>query len=415
MMKKQKKNFIDMVKSIISYALIIISTPFLFMSIFDFIKTNNGVNIFIFIVLLFPFIFSIRYLRKSGRCISFMRKTLDALEMESARKMTISDVNAQIDRANKLADIANKTTDKEEFFNSINEIKTILMELSKYEGKLPFKGAPSADLRKLEQAERCQIELLEKRIEESQNKKIKNESFEQPDKKRTSNPIKDKPAEVRNKPKIVKRGLFGTAIHDVTQYAVMCNAYLDHQEEMEQYGIKAEEEAHKDDTDKGHEPVQAQYEYVLFSESIDTDAIIGFRSDYMRSDYTIEPIFYESHQYIYNVWKLSTDLEKTINPKRFFESIEEIEKKLEEISKYSYPKFNPEKEKEYYYLKKNEVLVEFLVRSFTKEYENAIELKTAQGKINRIGNWFSTVYCYKGIFTPNGEEIFERLVVLIYN
>jgi len=71
-----------------------------------------------------------------------------------------------LQEAKELANKANKTTDRDEFYNSINEIKNILRELSKYEGKLPFIGSPSADLRNLEQSEQNQIELLEKRIKE---------------------------------------------------------------------------------------------------------------------------------------------------------------------------------------------------------------------------------------------------------
>ena len=78
-------------------------------------------------------------------------------------------------RTKELANIANKTTDRDEFYRSINEIKSILMELTKYEGKLPFVGSPSSDLRNLKQIEQKQIELLEKRIEEK-NKTAKNES-----------------------------------------------------------------------------------------------------------------------------------------------------------------------------------------------------------------------------------------------
>lgn len=212
----------------------------------------------------------------------------------------------------------------------------------------------------------------------------------------------------RKEQKIKEKDISSTNI-DITQYAVMCNAHLEHQEEMEQYGIKYEESQKENNDSKSSKQEQPQYEYVLFSRFINTDAIVGSRRNYMRIDYTIDNIFYESHQYIYKLWKLSTDLNKAVKPKKFFELIEEIEKELKSISKYNYPKFNPEKEKGYYFRNKDEMLIDFLNRSFTDEYREALELKTAKGKINRIGNWFSVIDYYKHLLTPNAMEAFEKL------
>lgn len=117
--------------------------------------------------------------------MSFMRKILDALKMESTREMentadnsakhkemSVSEACAGIDRANKLADVANKTTDREEFYNTISEIESILTELSKYEHKFNFSYPPSANLRDLRRGRNKQIELLEKRIKEKEKEKI---------------------------------------------------------------------------------------------------------------------------------------------------------------------------------------------------------------------------------------------------
>lgn len=116
--------------------------------------------------------------------MDFIKKFLDGLkigsqEEKSSRQgkgMSILEANAKLKRTNELANIANKTTDREEFYNSINEIKDILRELTKYEGRFPFTSSPSADLRNLERIEQKQIELLEKRIsEKSKNaKKLSN-------------------------------------------------------------------------------------------------------------------------------------------------------------------------------------------------------------------------------------------------
>lgn len=84
------------------------------------------------------------------------------------KTISVLEADSMLKRTNELANIANKTTDRDEFYRSINEIKSILRELSKYEGKLPFIGSPSADLRNLERMEQSQIELLEKRIEEKE-------------------------------------------------------------------------------------------------------------------------------------------------------------------------------------------------------------------------------------------------------
>jgi len=101
-------------------------------------------------------------------------KTQEKREYDkSNREMSISEAYTKLKRTKELSDIANKTTDREEFYNSVKEIKDILMELSTYEGKLPFRGSPSADLKNLEEIEQEQMELLEKRITERKKETIK--------------------------------------------------------------------------------------------------------------------------------------------------------------------------------------------------------------------------------------------------
>lgn len=81
----------------------------------------------------------------------FMQKLLDVFKLESTRMsertfdmaenlsgMSESKALSEIERANKLANTANKTTDREEFYNAIGEIESILTELSKYEHKFSF-------------------------------------------------------------------------------------------------------------------------------------------------------------------------------------------------------------------------------------------------------------------------------------
>ena len=114
--------------------------------------------------------------------MAFIKKFIDGFKTKNQEQnynilhenLSILEVEKKLKRSNELANIANKTTDRDEFYRSINEIKDILRELSKYEGELPFIGSPSADLRNLERMEKSQIELLEKRIEESQEEQEKN-------------------------------------------------------------------------------------------------------------------------------------------------------------------------------------------------------------------------------------------------
>ena len=121
--------------------------------------------------------------------MNFVRKILDVFKLESTkekeriannlvvhREMSISEEHAEIDSASKLADIANKTTVREEFYNSIHEIESVLTELSKYEHKFNISYLPSENLRNIRNDMDKQIELLEKRIveEEKINQKENN-------------------------------------------------------------------------------------------------------------------------------------------------------------------------------------------------------------------------------------------------
>lgn len=117
--------------------------------------------------------------------MQFMQKLVDIFKLESTRmsertvhvaedfrEMSESKALSEIDRANRLADIANKTTDREEFYNAIEEIESILSELSKYEHKFSFSYPPSASLRDLKRDKDEQIKVLEKRIVEKEKTKI---------------------------------------------------------------------------------------------------------------------------------------------------------------------------------------------------------------------------------------------------
>lgn len=159
------------------------------------------------------------------------------------------------------------------------------------------------------------------------------------------------------------------------------------------------------------EEEQKPYQYILFSESIDMSYIIGSRQDFMRKDYTTDPLYNLSWNYIHKLWKRSNDLEKIIKTKKFFETLEEFEDLLYKKENYIYGKMNIELEMEYYISKKDEILIEFLNKSFTDEYRNALELKTTKGRIARIDHWFLVMNYYKKYLTPNALYLLEALEI----
>lgn len=105
-------------------------------------------------------------------------KILDFFKMESTEEMSISEACVKIDRAKRLADIANETINREEFYNSIKEMEDILTELSKYEHKFNFSYPPSKNLRDLRRGRKKQIKLLEKRIAKKEKEAKANEEKE---------------------------------------------------------------------------------------------------------------------------------------------------------------------------------------------------------------------------------------------
>lgn len=165
-----------------------------------------------------------------------------------------------------------------------------------------------------------------------------------------------------------------------------------------------------DNSQETYEEESNPYEYLLFSKyGVDTSEIIGSRQDFMRMDYTIEPIYYKSCQFLHKIWKGSSDLQKITKAKKFFEKLEEFENLLYSKEKYIYGKFNIELERSYYSYQKDELLIKFLDRCFTNEYRSALELKTAKGRINRIDHWFMMMDYYKYYLTPNAISVLEAL------
>lgn len=164
-----------------------------------------------------------------------------------------------------------------------------------------------------------------------------------------------------------------------------------------------------EDSEKEREEEQKPYQYVLFTDSIDISYILGSRQDFMRRDYTTDPLYNVSWNFIHKLWKRSTDLGKIIKTKKFFETLEEFEDLLNRSEHYMNGKMNIELEKEYYASKKDEIFIDFLDKSFKDEYRNALELKTPKGRIARIDHWFLVMNYYKQYLTPNALAILEAL------
>jgi len=88
----------------------------------------------------------------------------------------VTEVNIKIDKINELVLIANKTIDRKEFYNTIEEISKIFTELLDYEYKLDFPYSPSALLKDFENKQENWIKLLEQRINIKENREAKTKS-----------------------------------------------------------------------------------------------------------------------------------------------------------------------------------------------------------------------------------------------
>lgn len=105
------------------------------------------------------------------------------------------DINKELKKAKDLSDKINTTTNEYEFEKSMTEIKETLKNLSKYEKYGYFTDStPSDDLKRIEKDEKI---IREKFNERNPNRKMSK--------------------------------------YEIERYAMMCNAYLDRQDEMELY------------------------------------------------------------------------------------------------------------------------------------------------------------------------------------
>ena len=170
-----------------------------------------------------------------------------------------------------------------------------------------------------------------------------------------------------------------------------------------------DEEINEEQRNTNH--FESIYPYVLFADSDNRDVIVGSRREFMRSDYTVDPAWYANSQYIHKLWRLSKDLDspKIANPKKYFETIEELEYLLGESDKYNIKFFFPDKEKELWFSRKSELIIDFLDRSFKNEFRSALELKTPKGRIDRIDHWFMVLKYYRSYMPEAAQNRLDEI------
>ena len=163
--------------------------------------------------------------------------------------------------------------------------------------------------------------------------------------------------------------------------------------------------------DKNAKQFESIYPYVLFSDCDNRDVIVGNRREFMRVDYTVDPAWYANGQYIHKLWRLSKDLDspKITNPKKYFETIEELERLLEDAGKYKIKFFFPDKERELWISRKSELIIQFLDRSFKDEFRSALELKTPKGRIDRIEHWFMVLKYYRSYMPEAAKNRLDEI------
>jgi HJR/Mrr/RecB family endonuclease len=135
-------------------------------------------------------------------------------------------IQRKIDRASELSEIINKTTDRDIFFSGLYEIKSILKELTKYEGTVDFVHSPSADLKSIEDSEYEQIKLLECRIREEQ-KSIQYDCMEGHDFEKFCAGVLEKNgfSNISVTPGSGDQGVDIIACKDGVKYGIQCKCY----------------------------------------------------------------------------------------------------------------------------------------------------------------------------------------------
>jgi hypothetical protein len=103
---------------------------------------------------------------KSATQSSTSESTID----DYVSNLKYSQAQHLLDRAKRLTNTLNTTTNRSEFYTSFDELNNVLVSLTKLEGSVKFSGVlPSDDLKKINAQKQASIDLLEQRIKESKN------------------------------------------------------------------------------------------------------------------------------------------------------------------------------------------------------------------------------------------------------
>lgn len=145
------------------------------------------------------------------------------------------DVNAAeaiLNHVKVLADTINNTLDEKEFEQALIDIKSRLQLLAKYERYNIFVGCtPSEDLRAINENEHLTRKKFRKRVYEAKISGLL-----------PNRPKKQKKAERREIYTRIEKPKINLSDYDLERFAVMCNAGMEREDEMEKYKISEEEQ-----------------------------------------------------------------------------------------------------------------------------------------------------------------------------
>ncbi len=177
-----------------------------------------------------------------------LSRILDLFKLESTREIERNtlhqtsgsyielDVNAAeaiLNHVKVLADTINNTLDEKEFEQALIDIKSRLQLLSQYEKYNIFAGCtPSEDLRAINENEYLTRKKFRTRVYEA---KISGLLPNKPKRKRK----KIEKKEIYTRIEKPKRNM---SAYDLERFAIMCNAGMEREEEMEKYKISEEEQ-----------------------------------------------------------------------------------------------------------------------------------------------------------------------------
>lgn len=172
------------------------------------------------------------------------------------------------------------------------------------------------------------------------------------------------------------------------------------------YGEEFEEKEKTEENQDYSYSFESVYKYVLFSSYIDTDRIIGKNIPYYTPESSAQAV------YLRTLWNLSMEIidNKNVFPKNFFEQIEELENLLYDCP-YIIKNYNKDYEIAEYERRKEQIVIDFINRSFRDCFRCALELKTVRGRLNHMENWFMKMEYYKQFMNEKEKYVLNSLYV----